>query len=59
MLVPSALSAYVAIDGQDQIRVDKNIEDNAYVTAGKLDINANTSGDLYAAGGEINITGNV
>lgn len=29
-LTPNALSAYTAIQGKDQLRIDQNIEDNVY-----------------------------
>lgn len=40
LLAPQALFAYTAIDGKEQVRIDQPIEDNAYIVAGKTQVEA-------------------
>lgn len=59
LLAPQVLFAYTAIDGQERIRIDQPIEDNAYVVAGKSEVEANLAGDGYLFGGDILVNGKI
>lgn len=58
-LVPSVSQAYVTVTGENQISIDKPIEDSAYIWGGNVDLTADVKGDLYLAGWELRIKGNI
>ncbi len=58
-LIPSVSFAYVTISGEDQLRIEKPIEDNAYIWGGNVELSGDVKGDLYLAGGELRVKGDV
>ncbi len=59
MLVLAAPVGAATIRANDEIVIDKDIDDDLYVFGGNLDISGDISGDLVAAGGNITVTGRV
>ena len=55
--VPSALA--VSFQYGDNLVINKDLNDDAYVSAANANISANVLGDLYIAGGNVTISGNV
>lgn len=58
-ILPNSLFAYTTFNGQQQLRIENNIEDNVYAAGWKIDITGNISGDLTIAGGELMINGTI
>ncbi len=58
-LFPSSLFAYTTFNGQQQLRIENNIDDNVYAAGWKIDITGNISGDLTIAWGELMINGTI
>ncbi|MBX9809542.1 FapA family protein [Candidatus Gracilibacteria bacterium] len=59
LLFPHTVGAYTVIEGNENIRIEKPINDNIYVAGGNIDTQSEITGDGFFAGGNIKVGGKI